>query len=109
LPSRATKNPTEPGNEKLVELYSPSYGTYPKLAELNQDQFLMAGDNSAYSSDGRLWGNPDEFVAAQIDKAPFVVHRDLLIGKAWSVYWPATHRLGSLPIVPNFGRVRFIR
>jgi len=109
LPSRATKNPTEPGNEKLVELYSPSYGTYPKLAELNQDQFLMAGDNSAYSLDGRLWGNPDEFVAAQIDKAPFVVHRDLLIGKAWSVYWPATHRLGPLPIVPNFGRVRFIR
>jgi hypothetical protein len=110
LPSRATKNPTSAGNEKIVEIGSPAFGTHPdKLAVLGEDQFMMAGDNSAYSLDGRLWGNPDEFVAAQFDDSPFVVHRNLLIGKAWSVYWPAVNKLGPLPIIPDFGRVRFIR
>ena len=110
LPSRATRNPTAPGNEKLVEIGSPAFGTHPdKLAVLGEDQFMMAGDNSAYSLDGRLWGNPDEFVAAQFDDSPFVVDRNLLIGKAWSVYWPAVNRLGPLPIIPDFGRIRFIR
>ncbi len=110
LRSRATKNPTTPGNEKLVEIDSPAFGTHPdKLAVLGPDQFMMAGDNSAYSLDGRLWGNPDEFVAAQIDTAPFLVNRDLLIGKAWCVYWPSAFRVGNFPIIPDFGAVRFIR
>jgi signal peptidase I len=104
LPLRATKNPTKPGNEQLVEYRSPAFGTHPdKLAVLNEDQFLMAGDNSAYSLDGRLWGNPDEYVAAQFDDSPFVVHRSLLIGKAWGVYWLPP------PITPDFARFRFIR
>lgn len=110
LPSRAVKNPTAPGNEALVRTGSPAFGTHPdKLAVLGEDHFMMAGDNSAYSLDGRLWGNPDEFVSAQFDDAPFVMHRDLLIGKAWSVYWPSTNKIGSLSIVPDFGRIRFIR
>jgi signal peptidase I len=110
LPSRAVKNPTAPGNEELVEVGSPAFGTHPdKLAVLGEDQFMMAGDNSAYSLDGRLWGNPDAFVSAQFDDSPFVVHRDLLIGKAWSVYWPATNKIGSLSVIPDFGRIRFIR
>ena len=110
LQSGATKNPTSTGNEKIVEIGSPAFGTHPdKLAVLGEDQFMMAGDNSAYSLDGRLWGNPDEFVAAQFDDSPFVVHRNLLIGKAWSVYWPAVNKLGPLPIIPDFGRIRFIR
>ena len=104
LPSRATKNPTSPGNEALVELGSPAFGTHPeKLGVLRDDQFMMAGDNSTYSLDSRLWGNPDEFVAAQIDDAPFVVNRDLLIGKAWGVYWLPP------PLIPEFNRFRFIR
>jgi signal peptidase I len=104
LPLRATQNPTKAGNEKLVEYRSPAFGTHPdKLAVLNKDQFLMAGDNSAYSLDGRLWGNPDEYVAAQFDDSPFVVHRSLLIGKAWGVYWLPP------PITPDFARFRFIR
>jgi signal peptidase I len=110
IPSIATKNPTTSGNESLVQPGSPAFGTHPdKLAVLGEDQFMMAGDNSAYSLDGRLWGNPDEFVATQFDDAPFVVNRNLLIGKAWSVYWPAPNKLGSLPIIPDFGRIRFIR
>ena len=110
IPSRATKNPTKTGNELLVRSGTPAFGTHPdKLAVLGADQFLMAGDNSAYSLDGRLWGNPDEFVAAQIDDTPFVVHRDLLIGKAWSVYWPAPLSAGPVKLIPDFGRIRFIR
>jgi signal peptidase I len=104
VPSRASINPTKPGNEELVRVGSPPFGTHPdKLAVLGKDQFLMAGDNSGYSLDGRLWGNPDEYVAAQIDDSPFVVHRDLLIGKAWGVYWLPP------PLIPEFNRFRFIR
>ena len=110
IPARATKNPTLAGNEKLVEVGSPAFGTHPdKLAVLGQDQFMMAGDNSQYSLDGRLWGNPDAFVAAQIDTSPFLVNRDLLIGKAWCVYWPSAFRIGNFPIIPDFGSIRFIR
>jgi hypothetical protein len=110
LPSIATKNPTASGNESLVKAGTPAFGTHPdKLAVLGKDQFMMAGDNSAYSLDGRLWGNPDEFVATQFDDAPFVVHRKLLIGKAWSVYWPAALKLDTIPVIPDFGRIRFIR
>ena len=110
LPSRATKNPTMKGNEKLVQAGTPAFGTHPsKLGVLADNQFMMAGDNSAYSLDSRLWGNPDEYVAAQIDDTPFVVHRDLLIGKAWSVYWPAPHHFLDFPIIPDFNQIRFIR
>jgi len=38
-----------------------------------------------------------------------LVNRDLLIGKAWCVYWPSPFRLGNFPIIPDFGSVRFIR
>lgn len=104
LRSSATKNPTKAGNEDLVRAGTPAYGTHPdKLAVLGEDQFLMAGDNSVYSLDGRLWGNPDAYVAAQIDDSPFTVHRDLLIGKAWGVYWLPP------PLIPEFHRFQFIR
>ena len=104
LQNSATKNPTKEGNEELVRAGTPAFGTHPeKLAVLGEDQFMMAGDNSTYSLDSRLWGNPDEFVAAQIDDSPFVVNRDLLIGKAWGVYWLPP------PFVPEFQRFRFIR
>lgn len=104
VPARATKNPTKPGNEALVRSGSPGFGTHPdSLAVLGNDQFMMAGDNSRYSLDSRLWGNPDEFVSAQIDDAPFVVNRKLLIGKAWGVYWLPP------PLVPEFSRFRLIR
>ena len=110
IPLRATKNPTTPGNESLVKTGSRAFGTHPdKLAVLGPNQFMMAGDNSENSSDSRYWGNPDEFVSAQIDTAPFLVHRDLLIGKAWCVYWPSAFRVGNIPIIPDFGSIRFIR
>ena len=81
-------------------------------AQLQADQFLMLGDNSPASRDSRLWGAAHELVASRYGEgAPFVVPRELLLGKAWSVYFPAPVSPGfGLPaIVPDFGRLRFIR
>ncbi len=89
-----------------------AFGTHPNNpAILESDQFLMLGDNSPFSSDSRLWGSPAPIVAAQIDDAPFIVNRKLLLGKAWVVYFPAPYPLrdGGRAVVPDFGRLRFIR
>ena len=90
-------------------------------AQLGPDDFLMLGDNSPASRDGRFWGRPHPILKSAIgfDK-PFIVPRELLVGKAVCVYFPATYPLGTgldmkdpaarAPgIVPNFGSLRFIR
>ncbi|MDZ4754090.1 MAG: S26 family signal peptidase [Phycisphaerae bacterium] len=85
-------------------------------AQLEADQFLMMGDNSAYSRDGRVWGRPHPLVQAQLgETSPFIVPRELLLGKAWCVYFPAPlpvrmpdGRSGKA-IVPDIGSNRFIR
>lgn len=101
------------GSQKnLPKLTGWALGTHPdKPAMLGSDQFLMLGDNSPFSSDSRLWGSPAPIVAAQIDDAPFLVNRKLLLGKAWVVYFPAPYPLrdGGRAVVPDFGRLRFIR
>jgi signal peptidase I len=73
--------------------------------KLDKDQYLMLGDNSAESSDSRLW-EPRGF-------EPYV-SRDLLIGKALYIYWPhpwnyipGTHIW--FPMVPNFARMGLVR
>jgi signal peptidase I len=77
-----------------------------------KDQFFVLGDNSAQSSDGRLW-------AARYPNHPFNpeywVDRELLIGKALFIYWP--HGWGYVPLpnggyvnpIPNFGRMHLVR
>jgi len=62
------------------------YGDYaakldPLTFELGDDEFLVLGDNSPRSADSRLWDNPDAI-------RPYAVPRELLIGKAFFVYWP---------------------
>jgi len=87
-----------------------AFGTHPDiLAELGPDQFMMLGDNSPASQDSRLWGRPHPLVKEQIDDAPFLVNRKLLLGKAWVVYFPSPLPLGGRKIIPDFGRLRFIR
>lgn len=73
---------------------------------LSPDQFFVCGDNSPLSYDARLWDAPSPYVAP-LDPALGVVNRDLLIGKAFFVYFPAPYRRFSLP-VPDFGDMRFI-
>jgi signal peptidase I len=112
LTAQAVRNPTRPDHEQTVRPQSPAYGTHPdKPAILGPDHFFMLGDNSPASSDSRLWGNPHPFVAEQIDDSPFLVHRKLLLGKAWVVYFPALYPLSThgRGVVPDFGRLRFIR
>lgn len=75
---------------------------------LKHDQFFCCGDNSPQSLDGRLWGYPDPWVQVEFGADPGVVPRDLLLGRAFFVYWPSLLREeGPLP-VPDFGRMRFI-
>jgi signal peptidase I len=90
-------------------------------AQLGPDDYLMLGDNSPASRDGRFWGRPHPILKDAIGfDRPFVVPRELLVGAAWCVYFPATYPLGTgldmrdpaarAPgIVPNFGSLRFIR
>ncbi len=73
---------------------------------LAQDQFFVMGDNSAESSDARLWqtGHPDARY----------LERRLLIGKALCVYWPHSwNRIPGTPIpfplFPNFADMRLVR
>lgn len=82
-------------------------GTHPSASTiLTGDQFVFCGDNSPNSGDSRLWTDVDPFTADQIDDTVGVVHRDLLVGRAFCVYFPAP-KPGSIPI-PDAGRLRFI-
>ncbi|MDR2117436.1 MAG: S26 family signal peptidase [Planctomycetaceae bacterium] len=70
--------------------------------KLGKDQFLMLGDNSTRSSDGRLW--------KQRDGVPLYVDRTLLIGEAVFVYWPHGLRIPGtrIALIPNLRKLRFI-
>jgi signal peptidase I len=78
---------------------------------LGKDQFFVMGDNSAESSDARLWGgDPD----ADGGLRGQYLERRLLIGKALSVYWPHSwNRIPGTPIpfplFPNFEDMRLVR
>jgi len=80
--------------------------------QLGPDQFFVLGDNSPQSKDARLWHGqePSHFYDKAINVNPYVT-RDMLIGKAFFVYWPHPWRLGTktLPIVPNVKRMGRIK
>lgn len=97
---------------QLNSIEGPAFGTHPdNFAILGPDHFFMCGDNSPASSDSRKWDPPHPLVKAQIDPTRFVVHRRLLIGKAFFVYFPAPYGLSpdGARFVPDFGNLRFIR
>jgi hypothetical protein len=91
----------------------PAFGTdFRNPAQLKADQFMMCGDNSAFSRDSRLWGRPSPLVSEIFGESdPFVVPRELLLGKAWSVYFPAPVPAtdDGPALMPDFGHLRFIR
>ncbi len=60
---------------------------------LESGQYFMMGDNSAASSDCRIWG-PTKYV-----------REDLLIGEAYYVYWPHPWN-GFIPNFPNMRKIR---
>ena len=86
----------------------PSLATHPTTTlKLTGEQYFMCGDNSPASADGRLWAAPHPWIADQVDPTPGVVNKELLVGKAFVVYFPAPHPTRFIPI-PDAGRVRFI-
>lgn len=88
---------------------TPATATHPKRTlTLTDEEFFCCGDNSPASLDGRLWDAPNPWVAA-IDPNMGVVHRRLMIGKAFYVYFPAASRkFRQIPVRPDFGRMRWI-
>jgi len=77
-----------------------------RMPTLNDNQFFTCGDNSPASLDGRLWTSVDRWVAEQVDPTIGVVNRDLLVGKAFFVYFPAP--IPGKILMPDAGRLRFI-
>jgi signal peptidase I len=76
---------------------------------LNSEQLFVMGDNSAESSDARLWVRSDRGQPG----GPYLEKR-LLIGKALCVYWPHSwNRIPGTPIpfplFPNVGDMRLVR
>lgn len=106
----------------------PALGSHPRsTVKLRDDEFFLCGDNSIASLDGRLWSRIDPEVANQlfdlgidyetattseiqaaIEPHLGLVPRELVLGKAFFVYFPSPERFGPIPI-PNFGEMRFIR
>ena len=88
-------------------------------------RYMMLGDNSPWSRDGRAWETKDQIDPEipgrgwdRSGRASWEVPEALLIGKAFCVYWPhlrpvwphlrLTHDV-RLPAVPDFGKMRWIR
>lgn len=90
-----------------------SYSTPGRASEgpfpLRDGQFFVVGDNSAASRDSRLWDKVDSWLGRAVDPPAGVVPREMMVGKAFFVYFPAPHdSLRGVP-APDLGRMRFIR
>ena len=79
-------NKDDENGDWRVRLSNPSlYGDYaarirPDVYPLAADEYFMLGDNSPRSSDSRHWDSRPVH--------PYAVPQELLIGKAFFIYWP---------------------
>lgn len=107
-PELFSPNPNAwPGDPKTAA-GNPALATHPAAPMLlGPDEFFFCGDNSARSLDGRLWGAPHPMVAEKLGTGSGKVHRTMLIGRAFYVYFPSPQRRFRLPIL-DFGRMRWI-
>lgn len=83
---------------------------------LAEDQFFLLGDNSPQSDDGRRWSGVDPWIRERYfadippSEALGRVPRELLIGRAFCVYYPAARPLvaGGAAVLPDLSRMRSI-
>ncbi|HOW72989.1 MAG TPA: S26 family signal peptidase [Phycisphaerae bacterium] len=101
----------------------PAWGTtgHPILLREGRDvngrhysgEYFMLGDNSPASKDSRLWWEVGPHLKPLGEEYQLgTVPGDQLIGRAFFVYWPAGYRsswAAGLGVIPNFGRMRWIR
>ncbi len=79
----AARSLSNPGQAQalmqMLRSYQPKYGCLPgdEFQVIPPDHYLLLGDNSSNSVDGRMFG---------------WVHRDNLYGRASAVFWPIGHR-----------------
>ncbi len=92
---------------------SPGWATEGNPILLEKGEYFMLGDNSPASKDSRLWWEVGPHLA---NRGPSyqvgTVPEDQLIGRAFFVYWPSGFQipgLSRLNLIPNVGRMRWIR
>ena len=81
--------------------------------ELRDDEFFCLGDNSPKSHDSRYWALVNPWITEHAHdgaQRPGIVPRDLMIGRAFFVYFPAPYswQPNGWAVFPNFGEMRFI-
>lgn len=81
-------------------------------ALIGPNQYFFAGDNSPRSQDSRYWPaiSMNAWILERFDGTPGLVPGELIMGKAFFVYFPAMLQLSEDKpgIIPNFGDIRFI-
>ena len=99
-------------HQRVVELFDrladpsqfPALGVLePKDYAIAPGRYMMMGDNSPRSKDGRGWSNGDAAWDPH-DRKSWEVPESLLIGKAFFVYWP--HGKLFMPSLRIFGDLR---
>lgn len=77
---------------------------------LSGDHYMLCGDNSASSSDARFWRDEYPWITETIhggEPHPGLVHRHLVIGRAFVVYLPSPFSRGRIPMA-DFSKMRWI-
>ena len=98
--------------------HPPARAGHPmSMPTLSPEEYFLCGDNSPNSHDARSWDYVDKWVSTtihdldplELDDNAGLVHRDLLVGRAFVVYLPAPVARKPLPIpMLDFGRMRWI-
>ena len=92
--------------------FASPYGFPDNVVRLGEGEYFPLGDNPFLSGDARIWTNGVELpYEGDLSVEGGRVPERFMLGRAFFVYWPASHRPGGgLPaLVPNFGDMRFIR